>query len=368
MPNDHDTKPLSQNFLDSILGDGNAIADDSFESEQRNGGDGPADHQLAEAQGVPPQQPQPETQRQQPPFQPRPAEQPAGQEQTPSPQQAGISDAERQELQQLREDRIRLEERAALIRGIQADRQHEQQRLDAEKKAQDDETRRAQERPDPLIDPQGAIIFDLNERLNQQQTMLESVTHQLNTRDQQRGEQDIQTWMNNDMKFARIRNAGFDQAVDHLRAIEVEELNAVGIRDPQQIEERLMAKLNWYANVAAQNGVSIADAMYQRAVRLGFQPGQATPATMPDQSQPSIPAPQPQRPSSSSQKLDQVRKGQSLSGMGRTPAAPPTSQEAWNLRDFLLTASDEDVARLASGPDGQEFMRQFEALEIGTLQ
>ena len=108
---------------------------------------------------------------------------------------------------------------------------------------------------------------------------------------------------------------------------------------------------------------SIADAMYSRAVRLGFQPGQQQTA-QPTQTQPSITVP---APSSSAQKLNQIRNGQSLQGMGRTPTAP-TPQQEWNVKDFLLTASDEEVSRMINGPDGEKFLQALEELEIGTLQ
>lgn len=339
---------LPAKFVQDVFGD-DVITDDSFEGEQRSGGDGPADRKLVQLQNEG-QQPQEAQIPQQQSFQP--LQRPTDQTSVPKQEtQTGITDAERQELQQLRERSARLDERGRFARELWEEKQRENARLEAEKTAREAEERRAKERPDPLVDPQGAEMFDLREQLRQQSQVITEINNRLTVRDSEQQGNSLQNWVSNEFGFARTRHADFDAAVDHLRADLVAELGQLKIVDPEIVNRNIQQKLMTVAQIAAQSGLSLGELIYSEAVRKGYQPGTQASVTIP-------------QPSGSSAKLEQLRKGQALSGMGREPTAPASTQ-SFNMQEALLNMSDEEVSRLINGPDGERFLALFEQLETG---
>lgn len=334
-----------------------APEDDSFEFEEQDEG-------VLVAEEEAPPEPAPKPQKRTKPAKTEPVVEAATEE--PVTEEEPEIDRVRRENAELKAEQARRAERVALLREIQAENQRQRQQNEEQERVRAEQERRAAERPDPLIDPVGAHTWDLDQKIQ----VLEQRLEQMSTQDQQRTavsrEQQVWDYTNNDFRFARGRYNDFDQAIEFLRNGELRQLQAVGLL-PREIQTQadldkangfIQQKLFFFAQSAAQNGLSIADLLYNEAKAQGYQ----GPKPVTQTQQTAKAAAQGQN------RIAALQKGQKLQGLGGKQAAASIDNEEFDFADFLDNASEAQIIEFLSDPKNAAYAeQQLAILERGTV-
>jgi len=171
-----------------------------------------------------------------------------------------------QQLGTVNEQRVRLEERRKMMQEREAAEAAEVQRKQQEA--------RAAERPDPMIDPVGAQLWDVSQqnrelmaRVSQMTEQFQQFGQQVN---QQNGQLAVEQYLNTDYQRVRSVYPDIDNAIAYLRDARIEMNQNLGY-SPEHAAALWEIERQAYVNQARQNGVSVNDFAYKMAQRVGYQ-------------------------------------------------------------------------------------------------
>ena len=229
--------------------------------------------------------------------------------------------AAEKELQELREFRIRMEERAKWAQEAQAKREAE-----AAKPSPEPE-------PDPDEDIFGAVKHDREHTRAELQALREKVEQQEKARQaEQETRQVIAAYQAKANEF-KAQTEDFDAAYQHLYKSRDEELQELGWNDPAARMRQIEQEEYGIAVQALQQGRNPAEAVYRMARARGYQ-----------RSAPAAPAPDVEKAKAASR---------TLSGTGGNPTGPMTAERLSKMSATEFMAYEdrhpEVVKRLLQG-------------------
>lgn len=258
-----------------------------------------------------------------------------------------------EENRQYRERFARLEERHRIIQEA-----NEAQRRQEEEAAQAEQRKALlAQRPDETIDPYGARLWDAEQETRQLREQVANLTSQRQQEtqltEQQRAVKTVWDTLNADVAtFSKVK-PDTQAAMDYLIETRRKELSnpELGL-DVNAVNNLINSEAFYYTRLAMQNGKSPAQFFYNVAMQRGYQPAQAQPPAT--SGKPGIPPLVPQangnpRPAAAQpvnqgqQKMQAVKKGQAMQGLGKAPAATGNNELSFEEIDQM---SDDDFARL----------------------
>jgi len=240
------------------------------------------------------------------------------------------------ELAEHREFRTRLDERQ---RFINESTQRQQQEAEA--------ARRAAERPDANLDPVGAELYDLRAARAQQDQALQHLQSQLNNLGQnyQSGQeqQQFSNWVTNEANTYAAAEADYFPSAKYAADKRIEFWKSIAPNAPAGLAERMVeGESILIARLAQQYGGKFAPAVHKLAREWGYS---AQPVANGNGAAPRLQA-VPSNPQQ--QRLQQVRNGQRMQGLGAVPQGAPAGG-ASAYRNF----SAADIANMSE----REFMK-----------
>lgn len=242
--------------------------------------------------------------------------------------------AAEKERDELREKWARMDERT---------RQINEAREAAQQQAQ--EAQRAAERPDANIDPVGAKLWDLEERDRKREQELSAAQQRL--QELQGGfqqNQQLQAFTNYvtyDVQRYKAQHPEYDEAATFAAQKRQEAWMAAGAT-PEVARNIVQRESEALANLAMQNGRSVAEAVHMLAKQWGFQP--QAPANGNGQ--------RPAQPSANQARLDQVQRAQSHQGIGHIPGGgneATTSYKNYTPAQ-IAEMSEAEFSRIKANP------------------
>lgn len=265
--------------------------------------------------------------------------------------------AERQELQQLRERWARIDERQ---------KQAKEARDEAERQAA--AQRQAAERPDPAIDPVGAQLYDITQSNRQLQERLGQYEQRF-TQLSQGYQQDQQTNQFNNWVVAQAQDYARQQpdyfdAAQHAANWRVGFWEKLGLPN-EQARQLVMAESNLLANISRQTGKPFPAIVYDLAKSVGYQPhvangnGNGNGASQPNA----------QAASQAGKILSQVAAGQKVQGLSRAGGAESGAKSRYGMMTAAEIANvDErtwqrDWNNPQLRPEMQAALRRLDGLE-----
>lgn len=268
---------------------------------------------------------------------------------TPPPAILDVQDQLRKENEELKLQQARWNERVAYAREIAAQTQATRAQEEQVRQQQEAQKAREAERPDPLVDPHGASMWDLQQQVLQQQAWIENFQRQTQQGQAVSYEQQIRADIDMKMNFAMSRHSDYMDAVSYLRKLHEDELVAIGITDEDMQNQQIQRKLFAFAEAARQNGIDIGEALYVQAARLGYSQVK------------------PQQPKAAA-KIDQLNRGRQLAGLGGQRPGVADREEEFDLGAWLETASESDVIAMQAKMGVSKFNQMLERLEMGPMQ
>jgi hypothetical protein len=274
----------------------------------------------------------------------KPAE--AAPAETPKPKPENVVPVERlqeviRERNDLRERWARMDEKAKIAAQIQ-----QQAQATAE-------TARIQaQRPDPDVDPAGARIFDLEQKLAQQdqkfqqfQNTFQGTTQQFN---EHQARLQLQQFENMDVQRAMAAHPDYMNALAHLRNTRITLNQRLGYT-PEQAAALWETEKNAYVAQAMQNGVSATEFAYEMAKTVGYQPPQANGAAPANGA------------TNGAARIQQLQNGQKVQGLGgKIPAA---DTEGYGNIDGMTAAQFDDWMN-ARWNEGGKFKEELMIQEL----
>lgn len=245
----------------------------------------------------------------------------------------------KREAAELRERWARLEERQKVAREEREATQRQQE-----------QAARAAERPDPTVDPIGAELWDLKEwKKNQEQVvsqLQQRFTEQVTGIQQNQETSEFNNWVQQQAQTFHSQNPHYYDVATHAANKRIEFWQALGA--PPEVAKELVQKESFLvAAVARQFGGQFAPAIYKLGSDWGWQAPQAQTQNG------NGAAPQNQ------QRLQQVKAGQAVQGLGRVPGAGGESQTNYRNMSFadLANISEAEHTRLMAdkGPAGKDY-------------
>jgi hypothetical protein len=243
--------------------------------------------------------------------------------------------AERDELKQYRERFVRLEERANMAREAGAQAQ-----------AAEEAARRAKERPDAEIDPSGARAWDAEQRAIKAEQVAGQLQQQFNTIQQQTQagfqQNDLNNWISNQIGLARSRVPDYDVRVDFVRnartAFWGQFFPEQAARNIVAQEELVLLNRARELNMPLETVVGTLSEQWKYAPVTGAPNGVAN-GNGAVRRQPSA---------QTTQKLDQIQRGQAAQGLGRIQSGDNGGRLQWQAMglaefyEFAANMSEED--------------------------
>jgi hypothetical protein len=167
------------------------------------------------------------------------------------------------------------------------------------------------QRPDPDVDPAGARIFDLEQKLAQQdqkfqqfQNTFQGTTQQFN---EHQARLQLQQFENIDVQRALAEHPDYMNALAHLRNTRIALNQKLGYT-AEQAAALWETEKNAYVAQAMQNGVSATAFAYEMSKAVGYQPPQANGAAPAN--------------GNGAARIQQLQNGQRMQGLGgKIPAA-----------------------------------------------
>jgi hypothetical protein len=268
-------------------------------------------------------------------------------------------------------------ERWARLEERQRQAQEAAQRM-AEAEAQ---AKLAKLRPDAELDPQGARIWDNEQRAlraEQRVVQLEQQFQQLNAQGQVRDANfEMQNWLAFQVPQARSRFQDYDTRVDYARAaraawwsssFQLPDGRQVQLFSPEMARDITAREELVLLQRAKELGIPVADAVVRLSDTWGYpqwlaqqqqavapQNGQAHPGAR--QAAPGQLLP------SGAERLQQIQRGQAVQGMGRVASGETNAPTAWQtmspleFKTFVGNMPDDQYVRMVQD---QRFGKQFE--------
>jgi hypothetical protein len=270
------------------------------------------------------------------------------------------------ETETYRERWARLEER-------QRQAQEAAQRM-AEAEAQ---AKLAKLRPDPELDPQGARIWDNEQRAlraEQRVVQLEQQFQQLNAQGQVRDANfEMQNWLAFQVPQARSRFQDYDTRVDYARAaraawwsssFQLPDGRQVQLFSPEMARDITAREELVLLQRAKELGIPVADAVVRLSDTWGYPQwlAQQQQAVAPQNGQ-ARQAASAQLLPSGAERLQQIQRGQAVQGMGRVASGETNAPTAWQtmspleFKTFVGNMPEDQYVRMVQD---QRFGKQFE--------
>jgi len=242
------------------------------------------------------------------------------------------------ERNQLRESWARLDERRQLA-----------QQLESQAQQTAEAARVAATRPDPDVDPQGARIWDLEQKLTQTMQAIPQLQQNFQqtaqTFQQQQAQLQMQQYENMDVQRAVAAHPDYMSALGHLKEVRVG-LNMKLGYSREQAEQLWNVETRAYVAQAMQNGTSATEYAYEMAKLTGYQGsqinGNGTAAAQPTNGAPN-----------GAQRITQLQNGQKVQGLGgkipATESDPNSNIKSMNAQQFaewMGQYSDEEFLAL----------------------
>lgn len=237
------------------------------------------------------------------------------------------------------------------------ERRKQAQEIEERARATADAAKLQAQRPDPDVDPQGARIFDLTQRveqLTQQVPQLQQNFQQTTQQFQQdRALNELRSWTQNDINRVKTVHPDYDAAYNHLRQTRID-LNVKLGYSPEAAAQMWNLEELAYTQQARQNGVSIAEFGYAMAGAVGYQPPQAAPNGNGAAHANGAP--------NGAQRITQLQNGQKVQGLGgKVPSAESDStsnikmMNAGQFAEWLETMNEEQfIAKMNTDPKLRE--------------
>jgi hypothetical protein len=261
------------------------------------------------------------------------------------------------ELLAEREKWARLEERTKTLQDLQRKQYEDEQARVAREAIQ---AARAQFRPDPNLDPQGAELFDLKERTANMERELHQRTQQFEqTFAQTRAEQDLQrfkTTLETDVRTRIASDPSYTKAAEYATAKRQEYWRYMGAT-PEQAKDLTDREALGIAAMAIDRGLRPTDAFKNLATTWGYKDEE--------------PAGQQATPAggvSAKDKLAMINKGQKHTGLSGSPnmvTEGETDMDSLTPEQFA-TASEEQYLAWQSNPATRaKLIKKIQQWEIG---
>jgi hypothetical protein len=224
---------------------------------------------------------------------------------------------ERRANAEVRERWARIEERQKMAREAQENAERARQAAE-----------NAAKRPDPDLDPQGALLWDTRQQLEQERAARIQFQQQVQTGQQQINQQlnqnATEAYLNTEISRAQQKHADYFDAYNHLETTRIGHHMALGWNEA---DARQLWNLEAAGHIEAARraGRSITDFVYQTAQQLGYQPKNGNGAVRQ--------AGAPQVLPSGGQRLAQIEAGQKVQGLGRVQSAESKAQQDWQTMD-----------------------------------
>lgn len=260
------------------------------------------------------------------------------------------------QLQTEREKWTRLEERQRVVQEL-VEKQEREQREATEA------ARRANERPDPQVDPLGARIYDLEDSLRQQREQFESAKQEFQRAFAERQVQSEVTTFSQalqaDIQNSRLKYADYNDAANYATEQRLNLWRSLG-HDELEARRRVEAEAVAIAKDALDHGRSPGDVYYNLAKQWGWQP-QA----------PAAQAATPEVATSAKAKIHALAEGAKHTGFGS--ASNVGSTETIDLNSLsqadLATMSEDQFLNLLKDPKtASALQRRIAKFELGGFE
>jgi hypothetical protein len=244
-----------------------------------------------------------------------------------------------EQLRALREENLRYKTRAE---------------LEEEARKRLDDLKKQSERPDPDTDPYGYRLWSQEQQVaelsrwkeNREQQELAVKRQHDAAEAQQRQYQEAIKYLEDDARDFMVDHPDYADAAAHVRMPLEVLYRGLGAND-QQLNQIVFAYNMSAAMSAMPNGRSVAEQVYNAALKSGYRPRAAAPvqngngATAPQQPQ-----------QTAAQKIERAQKAQSLQGLGgKTPAQRDESEDLAQMNEEALSElSDDEFLRLKQDP------------------
>lgn len=253
-----------------------------------------------------------------------------------------------------REKWTRLEERQKVIQETIAAQEREQREAA-------EAARRANERPDPQVDPLGARIYDLEDSLRQQREQFEQAKQDFQRafadRQVQSEVQSFSQALQADIQNARIKYPNYLEAANYATEQRLNLWRSLG-HDEGEARRRVEAEAIAIAKDALDHGKSPGDVYYNLAKQWGFKDGAA-------------PAAQPEVAITPKAKIQAIAEGTKHTGFGSTPnvgGIETIDIDTLTQADVAVMSEDQFLNLLKNPKDAARLQRKLASFELGGFE